>query len=112
MTNYQLQGPLITLSLRMYAHEPPWRCDRNSVLVRSFLAAIREIAPDARPAFVSKTGTSDMNVAGPAWGCPILAYGPGDSDLDHTPNEHIHLEEYWRAVLVLEQALHNLPELL
>ena len=112
ITNYQLQGPLITLSLRMYAHEPPWRCDRNSVLVRSFLAAIREIAPDARPAFVSKTGTSDMNVAGPAWGCPILAYGPGDSDLDHTPNEHIHLEEYWRAVLVLEQALRNLPELL
>ena len=20
-----------------------------------------------------------MNVVGPAWGCPILAYGPGDS---------------------------------
>jgi len=112
ITNYHFQGPLVTLSLRLYAHEPPWRCDRNSMLVRSFLAAIREIAPDARPAFVSKTGTSDMNVAGPAWGCPILAYGPGDSDLDHTPNEHIHLEEYWQAVLVLEQALRNLPALL
>jgi LysW-gamma-L-lysine carboxypeptidase len=53
-----------------------------------------------------------MNVAGPAWGCPILAYGPGDSALDHTPNEHIQLDEYWRAVLILEQALHNLPELI
>ena len=46
-----------------------------------------------RPGFVVKTGTSDMNVVGPAWGCPILAYGPGDSALDHTPGEHIALEE-------------------
>jgi LysW-gamma-L-lysine carboxypeptidase len=59
---------------------------------------------------VLKTGTSDMNVAGPVWGCPILAYGPGDSSLDHTPNEHLHLNEYWRAILVLEQALRNLPD--
>ena len=49
-----------------------------------------------------------MNVVGPAWGCPILAYGPGDSSLDHTPNEHISLDEYWQAVLVLEQVLRNL----
>ena len=36
-----------------------------------------------------------MNVVGPAWGCPILAYGPGDSRLDHTPEEHVEIEE-WR----------------
>jgi [amino group carrier protein]-lysine/ornithine hydrolase len=107
-----LHGPLTTLTLRFYAHERPYRGDRTNGLVRSFLAAIRDVAPDVRPGFVVKTGTSDMNVVGPLWGCPILAYGPGDSALDHTPNEHLHLDEYWRAILVLEQALRNLPLLL
>jgi LysW-gamma-L-lysine carboxypeptidase len=51
-------------------------------------------------------------VVGPAWQCPILAYGPGDSALDHTPNEHVNLTEYWLAVQVLAQALRNLALLL
>jgi LysW-gamma-L-lysine carboxypeptidase len=110
VSNIVCDGPLTSLTLRCHALELPWRSDRNNFLVRSFLAAIRIIEPAVHPGFVLKTGTSDMNVAGPAWGCPILAYGPGDSALDHTPNEHIHLDEYWRAVLVLEQALRNLPK--
>jgi LysW-gamma-L-lysine carboxypeptidase len=55
-----------------------------------------------------KTGTSDMNVVAPVWKCPIVAYGPGDSALDHTPHEHLDLDEYWRAVLVLEATLRQL----
>lgn len=102
-----ISGPLTHITLDIYAHEPAWRGDRNNPLVRAFLGAIREISGE-RPAFVVKTGTSDMNVVGPAWGCPILAYGPGDSSLDHTPHEHIPLDDYWQAVLVLEQALRNL----
>ena len=58
--------------------------------------------------FLLKTGTSDMNVVGPAWNCPILAYGPGDSSLDHTPDEHVELAEDLRAVDVLEAAILNL----
>jgi LysW-gamma-L-lysine carboxypeptidase len=46
-----------------------------------------------------------MNVVAPVWKCPIVAYGPGDSALDHTPNEHLELDEYWKAVNVLEQSL-------
>ena len=46
-----------------------------------------------------------MNVVGPAWKCPIVAYGPGDSALDHTPHEHLPLDEYWKAVNVIEQTL-------
>ena len=111
-TPIQLQGAITTLSLYFHAHEPAWRGDRNSFLVRAFLAAIREVAPETRPSFVVKSGTSDMNVVGPAWQCPILAYGPGDSSLDHTPHEHIPLHDYWQAVQVLTQALHNLPDLL
>jgi [amino group carrier protein]-lysine/ornithine hydrolase len=109
-TSLHLTGPLITVDLRFYAHEAAWRSDRNNSLVRSFLAAIREVS-GSRPGFVFKTGTSDMNVVGPAWHCPILAYGPGDSNLDHTPNEHIFLDEYWQAVQVLAKAMESLAVL-
>ena len=92
-----------------HGYEPAWRSSRNSPLVRGFLSAIREKTSE-RPRFVSKSGTSDMNVVGPAWQCPIVAYGPGDSSLDHTPNEHISLDEYWQAVMILESALRRLGE--
>jgi LysW-gamma-L-lysine carboxypeptidase len=37
-----------------------------------------------------------------------VAYGPGDSSLDHTPEEHIVIAEYEQAIQVLEQALNIL----
>jgi LysW-gamma-L-lysine carboxypeptidase len=89
--------------LRFWGADPPYRAEKNTPLVRAFLAAIR--AEGLEPAFKVKSGTSDMNVVGPAWGCPILAYGPGDSSLDHTPNEHLDLNEYQRAIAVLTGAL-------
>ncbi|NJN84907.1 MAG: M20/M25/M40 family metallo-hydrolase [Caldilineaceae bacterium] len=106
------EGPTSSLTLTFRGYEQAWRSDRNNALVRSFLGAIRHVQNGERPGFVVKTGTSDMNVVGPAWQCPLLAYGPGDSSLDHTPHEHLLLDEYWQAVLVLEQALRNLPPLL
>ncbi|MBW7883673.1 MAG: M20/M25/M40 family metallo-hydrolase [Caldilineaceae bacterium] len=100
-----VSGSHLTVSLRLSAYEPAWRGDRSNALVRSFLAALRTVAPDEKAGFVVKTGTSDMNVVGPAWRCPIVAYGPGDSSLDHTPHEHLLLDDYWHAVTVLEEAL-------
>ena len=46
-----------------------------------------------------------MNVVAPLWNCPIVAYGPGDSSLDHTPDEHINLDAYVRAIEVLQDVL-------
>jgi LysW-gamma-L-lysine carboxypeptidase len=46
-----------------------------------------------------------MNVVAPIWRCPILAFGPGDSALDHTPNEHQPIAELVSAAAVLEAAL-------
>jgi [amino group carrier protein]-lysine/ornithine hydrolase len=92
-----------TLSFR--GHEHAWRGDRTNALVKSFLAGLRSVEASEKLGFVLKTGTSDMNVVAPVWKCPIVAYGPGDSALDHTPNEHLDLDEYWKAVNVLEQTL-------
>jgi LysW-gamma-L-lysine carboxypeptidase len=61
-----------------------------------------------QPGFVLKTGTSDMNVVGEKWTCPIIAYGPGDSDLDHTPHEHLPLAEYALAVATLRHLIESL----
>jgi [amino group carrier protein]-lysine/ornithine hydrolase len=85
------------------SREEPFRADKNNALVRAFLGAIR--AEGGKPAFTLKTGTSDMNIAGPAWGCPIVAYGPGDSALDHTPTEHLDLDEYENAINILARVL-------
>ncbi|MBM3334642.1 [LysW]-lysine hydrolase, partial [Candidatus Sumerlaeota bacterium] len=74
--------------------------DKNTSLVRALLRSIRR--QGGQPRFAIKTGTSDMNIVAPIWKCPIVAYGPGDSRLDHTPNEHICLDEYQRAIAVLE----------
>jgi LysW-gamma-L-lysine carboxypeptidase len=83
-----------------------FRSERNMALVRAFTGAIRR--HDVQPGLVVKTGTADMNIVGPAWGCPIVAYGPGDAALDHTPDEHIVLDEYLRSIEVLEQVLERL----
>jgi LysW-gamma-L-lysine carboxypeptidase len=86
--------------------EPAFRAGKSNLLVRAFLAGIRR--QGGTPRFVVKTGTSDMNFVGPCWsGIPILAYGPGDSALDHTPNEHVELGEYHRSIAVLRGVLQH-----
>jgi len=86
-------------------HEHAFTSDRRTALAAPFVRAIRQAG--ASPRFKNKTGTSDMNVVGPAWECPIVAYGPGDSSLDHTPNEHISIPEYLRAIDVLGSVLNE-----
>ena len=84
---------------------PAYRAEKNTPLVRAFLGAIR--GAGGSPVFSVKTGTSDMNLVAPLWGCQTMAYGPGDSDLDHTPNEHILISEYQRAVKILAGVLRS-----
>jgi LysW-gamma-L-lysine carboxypeptidase len=85
---------------------PAWQGEKNNKLVRAFLAGIR--ATGGQPGFLLKTGTADLNIVAPAWGCPALAYGPGDSSLDHTPAEHLVLAEYHQGVEVLKTVLRQL----
>ncbi len=93
-------------TVRAFGHELAYVADKDTFISRAMRGAIR--SEGGKPRFVHKTGTSDMNIVGPVWDCPIFAYGPGDSALDHTPDEHIDLDEYLRAIRVLTQALSRL----
>ncbi|GIK43826.1 MAG: acetyl-lysine deacetylase [Chloroflexota bacterium] len=95
--------------LQFSGGEPAYKGDKSNPLVRTFLRAIR--AAGGEPRFVVKTGTADMNVVAPHWpDTPVVAYGPGDSSLDHTPQEHIDLNEYLRAIGVLQDVLERLMD--
>jgi len=85
---------------------PPVRSSKNNKLIRSFIKSIRKHGGE--PVFKLKTGTSDMNVVAEKWTCPIIAYGPGESSLDHTPNEHISIEEYLKAIEILKYVIRSL----
>lgn len=85
---------------------PAWSCEKNGAPVRALLQGIR--SQGGTPSYVYKTGTADLNIVAPIWQCPCAVYGPGDSALDHTPNEHVSLTEYSRAVAVLSEALRSL----
>jgi len=82
------------------------RRNKSNPLVRAFLSSIR--AFDGQPRFKLKTGTADMNVVAPFWRCPMVAYGPGDSALDHTPGEYLEIAEYRKSIDVLESVLRAL----
>ncbi len=108
------RGALIALAgedtVRFRAYERAVRVDKNTPLARAMLAAIR--ASGGQPRFAVKTGTSDLNVVAEHWSCPLLAYGPGDAGLDHTPNEHIDLTEYDKAIIIVRTALAELARAL
>ncbi|MBI1873835.1 MAG: [LysW]-lysine hydrolase [Acidobacteria bacterium] len=89
--------------LSWHGHIPAFKSTKRNPLVTAMLQSMRR--EGLEPTFKLKTGTSDMNIVGPVWRCPIVAYGPGDSNLDHTPHEHVVLEEYLRAIRVLTRAL-------
>jgi LysW-gamma-L-lysine carboxypeptidase len=88
-------------TVNWYDEVPPVMVSPRTAVARAFRVAIRDVGGD--PRLLRKTGTSDMNVFAGAWDCPMATYGPGDSDLDHAPDEHLPLRDLDRAVAVLER---------
>lgn len=101
-----LRGRVEPGTIRRSGSVPAWSGPRTTELHRALARGI--VAEGGRPTWKLKTGTADLNIVAPAWGCPALAYGPGDAALDHTPHEHIELEEYLRGIRVLEHTLQRL----
>jgi LysW-gamma-L-lysine carboxypeptidase len=91
------------VTVERVASEEPARTARTTPVATAFARAIAGVG--GRTVFKEKTGTSDMNVLLPAWGCPMVAYGPGDARYDHTPVERLALADYARSIAVLRDVL-------
>ena len=80
---------------------------KTTSLVKAFMRSMR--AYGIEPRFSYKTGTSDMNVLGAYFPhVPILTYGPGDSKLDHTKEEHLYLSDLIKSSEVLSKVFEEL----
>lgn len=79
--------------------------DPNHPLCRAMVHSMRE--QSIAPRYVKKSGSADMNITSHA-GIPTIAYGPGDSSLDHTPYEVISISDYKSSIAVLKGAMKKL----
>ncbi len=84
--------------------------NQNSTAVRAFRWAIKKTT-GKQAVLVKKTGTSDMNLFGASYSIPMIAYGPGDSSLDHTDAERVSIPEYLSSVEVYANAIHQIASL-
>jgi LysW-gamma-L-lysine carboxypeptidase len=107
---YKATNPKVSVKVEMLDVAKAFEADRRSVIVRALAWGIRKTTLNYA-SFSRKTGTGDMNVLGNALKIPVVTYGPGDSKLDHTPNEHINIQEYLTSIEVLTKALKKLPDL-
>ena len=94
------------VTVERIASEEPARTARTTPVASAFARAISSVG--GQTTYKEKSGTSDMNVLLPAWGCPMVAYGPGDAQYDHTPIERLALADYARSIAVLRDVLRRL----
>ncbi len=107
---YKESNPKIALKVTIVDSVEPFEVDKSSPLVRALSMSIRRVT--GKPATVlRKTGTGDMNILGKAMNVPIVTYGPGDSHLDHTVDEHIVIDEYLNGIQVYKETILKLSEL-
>ncbi|WP_232703354.1 [LysW]-lysine hydrolase [Halobacterium wangiae] len=85
---------------------PPVVSSPRTPVAGALRAGIRQAGGE--PTHLRKTGTSDANHYAAAWDCPVATYGPGDSALDHAPDERIDLAAFDRGVAVLTTAAQRL----
>ncbi|MFH1094797.1 MAG: M20/M25/M40 family metallo-hydrolase [Candidatus Micrarchaeota archaeon] len=76
----------------------------NHPLVRAMVPAVR--SSGLTPRYLRKSGSADMSLSMAA-GIPTIAYGPGDSKLDHTDHERLSWADYEKAIEVLKTFLQN-----
>ncbi|UCF44830.1 MAG: M20/M25/M40 family metallo-hydrolase [Candidatus Bathyarchaeota archaeon] len=107
---YQATNPKGSVKVAIKDSNEPFEVNKNSPLVRALSYSIRKV--QNKPAtLLRKTGTGDMNILGRAMNMPIVTYGPGDSHLDHTKDEHILISEYLDGIQVYKETILKLIEL-
>jgi len=88
--------------VRVVDHTPPVKADVNGELVKALMRAM--VRQGIRPKLVRKRGTSDMNILSSITD-EVVAYGPGDSTLEHTYKEKISLEELYIGAMVYKRLI-------
>jgi LysW-gamma-L-lysine carboxypeptidase len=110
ITKYQVANPKVSVKATVLDTVEPFEVNKASPLVHVLSSSVRKVLN--KPAtLLHKTGTGDMNILGKAMNLPIVTYGPGDSHLDHTLDEHIEVNEYLDAIAVYKETLLRLAEL-
>ncbi len=106
-SEYESSHEGLSLQVRFADGTIPYLGTSDSTLVSAFRGAIRRVT--GRPVqLVKKTGTSDMNHLAEKAAIPMIAYGPGDSRLDHTDLEKISISEYLQSIEVIAAAIRRL----
>jgi [amino group carrier protein]-lysine/ornithine hydrolase len=110
IAKYQAAYPKVSVKATVLDTVEPFEVNKASPLVHVFSSSVRKVLN--KPAtLLRKTGTGDMNILGKAMSQPIVTYGPGNSRLDHTLDEHIDVGEYLNAIQVYKETLLRLSEL-
>lgn len=101
-----LRARLTSGEIELINYVDACRVGRNDPVVRALTAGIRSTGSTA--GYKVKTATSDMNTLAERWQIPMATYGPGDSTLDHSDDEHVVLADYLASIRVLSTALNEL----
>ncbi|HLC01116.1 MAG TPA: M20/M25/M40 family metallo-hydrolase [Candidatus Bathyarchaeia archaeon] len=110
ITKYQAANPKVSVKATVLDTVEPFEVNKASPLVHVLSSSVRKVLN--KPAtLLHKTGTGDMNILGKAMNLPIVTYGPGDSKLDHTLEEHIVISEYIASIEVYKETMLKLSEL-
>jgi LysW-gamma-L-lysine carboxypeptidase len=109
LSQYQTSNPKVSVNMKIEDLIEPFETNKDSLLVQVLSSTIRKLK-GKQPMLLRKTGSGDMNFLGRALNVPIVTYGPGNSKLDHTSNEHIEIEEYLSSIQILSEALMKLFE--
>ena len=107
---YEAENPKVLVKVEIEDSNEPFEVNKSSPLVKALSASIRKVM-NTPAKLLRKTGTGDMNILGRAMNAPIVTYGPGDSHLDHTKDEHIIISEYLASIEVYKKTLLKLAEL-
>jgi LysW-gamma-L-lysine carboxypeptidase len=108
--DYKTANPKVAVKMALGDSVEPFEVTRSSPLVHALSSSVRKVVN--KPAtLIRKTGTGDMNILGHAMNMPIVTYGPGDSHLDHTVDEHIEIAEYLLGIEIYKETILKLSEL-
>ncbi len=110
IAKYQAANQKVSVKATVLDTVEPFEVSKASPLVHVLSSSVRKVL-NKSATLLHKTGTGDMNIMGKAMNLPIVTYGPGDSHLDHTLDEHIEVNDYLCAIQVYKETLLRLSEL-